>query len=117
MVILPSPQLLILYKNSVDQHPGFHPEIFNWMYVEADRLQIPQEGRIGGIILDEMSIQQSIDIVRSGDNLELVGFTDMMKQTLLRRLKKGNTNKHQAATFFSFCSKKLAALDSHLPIF
>lgn len=93
MVILPSPQLLILYKNSIDQHPGFHPEIFNWMYVEADRLQIPQEGRIGGIILDEMSIQQSIDIVRSGDNLELVGFTDMGDEAnSIKTIKEG---KHQ----------------------
>jgi hypothetical protein len=77
MVLLPSPQLLILYKNSIDQHPGFHQEIFSWMHAEAERLNIPQEGRIGGLLLDEMSIQESIDIVKSGKYLELVGFTDM----------------------------------------
>lgn len=106
MVILPSPQLLILYKNSVDQHPGFHPEIFNWMYVEADRLHIPQthttKGRIGGIILDEMSIQQSIDIVRSGDNLELEGFTDMGDEAnSIKTIKEGKHQQTPGSHIFS----------------
>lgn len=62
------------------------------MYVEADTLQIPQEGW-KGVILDEMSIQQSIDIVRSRDNLLLVGFRDMGDET--NSIKTIKEKKHQ----------------------
>ena len=48
MFILPSPSLLILYKNTVKQKPGFQEEVFKWMFAEAERLRISPEGRKGG---------------------------------------------------------------------
>ena len=64
LLILPSPRLLILYKNSINHIPGFDSNIFNWMNLEAKRLHIPPEGRIGGLLIDEMAIQESIEIVK-----------------------------------------------------
>ena len=40
-------------------------------------LCIPENGRVGGIILDEMSIQQDIQINKSGEVVEIVGFEDI----------------------------------------
>ena len=77
ILILPSPSLLILYKNSVHQQVGFHTEIFKWMYTEAKRLKIPTEGWTGGIVIDEMSIQEDLQICKSGDGIEVVGLVDL----------------------------------------
>lgn len=90
ILILPSPHLLILYKGLVHQEPGFKADIFTWMAKEADKLDVSTQGRIGGILLDEMSIQEVIEIVRSGDDLELVGFVDMgQEREHTRALKEG----------------------------
>ena len=66
------PSLLILYKYSVHQQVGFHTEIFKWMHTEAKRLKIPTEGWTGGIVIDEMSIQEDLQICKSGDGIEVV---------------------------------------------
>ena len=81
LLILPSPDLLILYKNNISQKPGFEPNIFYWMHKESDRLEIPPYGKVGGILIDEMSIQQKLEIKRSGKNLELVGFIEMGEES------------------------------------
>ena len=94
LLILPSPSMLIAYKNSVTQKPGFHTHIFTWMVEEAERLQIPPEGKIGGILIDEMSIQESIELERRGGNLEMVGFTEMGEEgDYLQALKQGKKSK------------------------
>ena len=38
--------------------------LFTWMYQEANRLNISDEGRAGGLVLDEMSIQPSVEFER-----------------------------------------------------
>ncbi|KAK3107457.1 hypothetical protein FSP39_015012 [Pinctada imbricata] len=76
LLVLPSPSLLLLYKNCVKQKVGFMDEIFEWMLNEAIRLQIPKEGYFGGIILDEMAVQEDLQIERNSKGIELVGLVD-----------------------------------------
>ena len=61
MLQLPSGRLLRMYKNCVKQCPGFLVENLNWMMAEADKLghDFGSPGRVGGICVDEMSIQAS----------------------------------------------------------
>lgn len=87
---LPSPNLLICYKNKVVQKPGYDNNVFEWMHREAERLNIPKEGRIGGLVLDEMAIQESIEIVQKGKSMEIVGFTEMGEEgDLIQTLRNG----------------------------
>lgn len=76
MLVLPSAKLLILYKNCVRQKVGFHDDIFEWMYNEATRLKVPNEGFVGGIVLDEMSIQEDLQIEKTRSGIELIGFVN-----------------------------------------
>lgn len=77
LLVLPSPSLLVLYKNSVHQKVGFQKKMFEWMHQEAKRLEIPKEGWIGGVIIDEMAIQEDLQIMKNGDAVELEGFVDL----------------------------------------
>lgn len=76
MLVLPSAKLLILYKNCVRQKVGFHDDIFEWMYNEATRLEVPKKGFVGGIVLDEMSIQEDLQIEKTRSGIELIGFVN-----------------------------------------
>lgn len=60
MLVLPSGRILQMYKNSCTQNPGLNESVGQWMEQEAIRKNIGPEGREGGIILDEMSIQVCI---------------------------------------------------------
>ncbi|KAL3890552.1 hypothetical protein ACJMK2_002834 [Sinanodonta woodiana] len=73
---LPSEQLLSLYKNAVCQGPGIIPQMMEWMLNEAQRQNLTQEGYFGGLILDEMSIQEDIQIIHYKSGSSSVGLTD-----------------------------------------
>lgn len=77
---MPSASTLILYKNQLKQNPGLDEELFEWMFNEANFLELPTEARQGGIIFDEMAIQTDIQIEKNGDIVELIGFTDKGKE-------------------------------------
>jgi hypothetical protein len=47
---------LISYKNKLKQSPGFDDNVFKWMFLEANRQNIPCPERYGGAIFDEMSV-------------------------------------------------------------
>lgn len=47
------------------------------MKKEMDRQKVPDFGRHGGIVIDEMTIQDDLIITKSGDTWNLVGFIDM----------------------------------------
>jgi hypothetical protein len=79
MLVLPSQSLLRRYKNSVQQAPGITPDNLNWMKKEADKQSTSEFGRRGGILLDEMSIQDDLQIKKRGDEWEIVGAVDMGK--------------------------------------
>lgn len=74
---LPSKRLLRYYKNSVKQSPGFCEDNLLWMKKEMDKQNVPEFGRHGGLIVDEMTIQDDLIITKSGDTWNLVGFVDM----------------------------------------
>ena len=46
------------------------------MYNEVTRLKIPKKGFVVGIILDEMSIQEDLQIEKNRDGVELIRFID-----------------------------------------
>lgn len=77
ILVLPSPSLLIMYKNNVQHKVGFNNEVFQWMLKEAIRLEVPAEGLLGGVIMDEMAIQTDLQITKEGDVVEMVGFSDV----------------------------------------
>ena len=94
MFILPSISLLILYKNSITHRIGFHRDIFQWMLKEATRLNVPPSGLVGGVIIDEMSIQEDLQIVKKGTDVQLVGFADTGEEgEILHILKSGKQDK------------------------
>lgn len=75
LLVLPSVRTLSSYKNSVHQEPGINHGQLKWMIMQAKHDNIPPEGYHGGLILDEMAIQEDIQIQRS--NRTFVGFPDM----------------------------------------
>ena len=94
ILVLPSKSLLVLYKNSIKQKPGFDEEVFHWMHMEANRQSLPQGERYGGIVFDEMAIQTDIEIDKKGDIVELTGFTDYGKEgNLCHALRAGTQEK------------------------
>jgi hypothetical protein len=94
LLVLPSQSLLILYKNAIKQKPGFEDDVFQWMYAEANRQNIPEGERYGGVIFDEMAIQTDIQIDKYGDVVEISGFTDYGKEgDTCHALKQGSKEK------------------------
>lgn len=81
MLVLPSEYLLVLYKNCVNQITGFNDEVFTWMHNEAERLGIPQDDRVGGLIIDEMAIQSDLRIVTNGATVEFVGLDETLDES------------------------------------
>jgi hypothetical protein len=77
MLCLPAKSTLTYYKNCVKQKPGINHNNFTWMKKEADRQKISSFGHSGGLLLDEMSIQDDLEIMRKGDAWEFVGAVDM----------------------------------------
>lgn len=71
--VLPSSKLIRLYKNKIDQKAGVNKDVFEWMKSEAELQDIPDEGYEGGLILDEMTIQEDLQMKRSGNEFELIG--------------------------------------------
>jgi hypothetical protein len=75
--VLPSQRLLRYHKNSIRQRPGFVEENLSWMSNEAEKQNISDFGKHGGLIIDEMSLQDDLIIERNGDMWHLVGVVDM----------------------------------------
>jgi hypothetical protein len=61
----------------VKQIPRFNEENLTWMKKEMEKQNIPEFGRHGGLVIDEMTIQDDLIITKSGDTWKLVGFVDM----------------------------------------
>jgi hypothetical protein len=99
--------VLILYKNSLKQEPGFDESIFLWMHEEANRLGMDENARIGGIVFDEMSIQEDIELQKNGGVLELCGFTELGAEgDLCQILKKGTRERTMGSHILqlTYCS-------------
>ena len=77
ILVLPSGRLLQYYKNSVKQEPGLNKEVFELMRDEAAKRNVHESGRIGGIMLDEMAIQEDLQLKYQNGIMKLVGLIDM----------------------------------------
>ncbi|CAG2213956.1 unnamed protein product [Mytilus edulis] len=73
---LPSESLIKLYKNAVHQCPGIVPDMMLWMCNEAKRQNLVTEDYFGGLILDEMAIQENLQIVNTKSSTKLYGLSD-----------------------------------------
>ena len=79
VLILPHGNALQLYKNCIDQQAGFQSDVFLWMQEEGKK-HYPSDGSfLGGICIDEMSIQE--DLVKTNGEVCLVGFVDMGEES------------------------------------
>ena len=97
-LVLPSRSVLISYKNKIKQDVGFDNNIFHWMLEEAKRKKIPEEGYMGGIILDEMSIQSDIQISKNGDVVELAGLVDVGDEGNITQVMRSGKQQKQLGT-------------------
>ncbi|KAJ8311525.1 hypothetical protein KUTeg_010880 [Tegillarca granosa] len=73
---LPFESLLQRYKNAVHQRPGISNEMMGWMSNEAKSQNITVTGYYGGLILDEMMIQEDLQIVHSKNETKFIGLED-----------------------------------------
>ena len=60
VLLLPSGRTLQVYKNSCTQDPGLNNDVQKLMILEAERLGLSDQDKMGIIALDEMSIQVMI---------------------------------------------------------
>ena len=74
MFQLPSESLLQRYKNGFSQQPGLNDNMFTWMYNEAVRFKCD---RFGGIVLDEMAIQEDLKMAFGNNKISLDGLVDL----------------------------------------
>ena len=80
MLVLPSRKLLQMYKNSVKQNPGMNTEVFEMMRDEANRRKLSEIDYRGGIMFDEMVIQEALQLREDNGLMQLVGLVDMGEQ-------------------------------------
>lgn len=62
MLVLPTERLLRYYKNAVRQRPGINSDQLEWMESEAELANLTEYGRHGGLLLDEMTIQDDLQV-------------------------------------------------------
>ena len=77
LLLLPTKSTLTQYKNTVKQAPGLQNENLQWMQQEASRKNLTEFGKRGGLILDEMTVQEDLQIQRKDDAWEVIGGEDM----------------------------------------
>ena len=78
-----------MYKTAVQQKPGIVPDMMQWMSQEAARQNIPPHVMFGGLIMDEMSIQEDLAITKDKQGQQLVGLSDSGKQCFLMNMADG----------------------------
>lgn len=99
-LILPSDSLLERYKKVIDQGPGLKDQLLEWMYNNANEAGV---NKSGGIVFDEMSIQEDIQMIRHGLESEYTGFVDMGKESqCMRLLSSGSTTLPMATHMLQF---------------
>ena len=74
MIFLPSENLLQRYKNCFEQTPGLNDNMFIWMFNESKRLNVDKHG---GLILDEMAVQEDLKMGFSNKTNKIDGLTDI----------------------------------------
>ena len=101
MLVLLSEYLLVLFRNCVNQVTGFNDEVFTWMHNDAERLGIPKDCRVGGLIIDEMAIQPNLRIVTNGATVEFVGLVETLDGSRsMKVIQQGNNAQTMATHVF-----------------
>jgi hypothetical protein len=90
------------YNFPIRQTPCFNTDNLTWMQKEAMRQGISNFGMHGGIVIDEMSIQDDIVISRRSDSWDLVGIVDM-----------DTTNNNIFCIFFSPLNERTDGHNNH----
>ena len=98
LLTLPSRRTLQYYKNVVKQKPGFSSENLNWMKEQANSQDLSQFGYHGGLLVDEMTIQDDLVITKHGDSWNIVGVIDMGHVNNNIKIITGGKKKVQMAT-------------------
>ena len=86
---LPSESLLQRYKNAVHQRSGIFHDMMSWMSSEAKSQCLPMSGYYGGLILDEMAIQEDLQIVNTKNETKFIGLSD--SGTRIKEMQKLNS--------------------------
>ena len=103
MLLLPSGRQLQKYKNSISQNPGINTEVFQLMKQEVEKRKIPEEGLRGGVMFDEMPIQDDIQLKLVDGKMKLVGLVDMgQEDSYMRTLQKGKTSELKAISWSNY---------------
>ena len=115
MLVLPSGRLLQIYKNCIRQNPGMNHEVFDLMRKEALKWKIPASGYRGGIMLDEMSIQEDLQLKEENGLMKLVGLVDLGEEdSSMRTIRKGTKFINFYLSFQEAASLSLIVLHKHL---
>lgn len=103
MLKLPSGRLLKMYKNSCSQNPGFNESVGKWMSEEALKRKIGSEEREGGIILDEMAIQEDLQMKSVDGTWKLVGLVSLGEEYIsMQALTEGKSTVEVATHVLQF---------------
>ncbi|XP_014675447.1 PREDICTED: uncharacterized protein LOC106815498, partial [Priapulus caudatus] len=73
---MPSPKVLGLYKNYLPQTPGFSADMMGWMAKEAERAKLTPVGYTGGLMFDEMSVQEALQLNYRNGQADFVGVVE-----------------------------------------
>ena len=95
MFQLPSESLLQRYKNCFTQHPGLNENMLSWMCKEAIRFK---SDRHGGIILDEMAVQEDLKMSFGDGQISLDGLVDLGPTSAHMNLLNTHSNDIQLAS-------------------
>ncbi len=90
LLFLPSEQLLQKYKNCYSSGPGINNDTLQWMSNEASKHNY---GTSGGLLIDEMSIQEDICMEFKDGSIKMTGLLDMGDVSdSMRNLTQNTTN-------------------------
>jgi hypothetical protein len=105
---LPSPSTLSRLKNTIKQTPGLNPSMMGWMHQAA---LAHGTDRQGGLLFDEMKIQEALLMKDLGDTLELGGLVDLGERcNIMQSSTKINTDSEKAASKSHLYAKHILQL-------
>ena len=79
---LPSPSTMSNVKNAVKQVPGINPKMMAWMHESAMKKGTDRQG---GLLFDEMKIQEALVMKDTKEGLKLVGLVELGDQCGIMR--------------------------------
>ena len=98
ILLLPSGRQLQRYKNNVPQSPGLSRDMLHWMYQSAQKVKLTDAGRHGGLIHDEIKIQEDLVLKKDGSDVKLSGWVDTGEEAFNLSLLKSNGQTRKLAT-------------------